>query len=137
MRLTAALPLTDAARTRRPVWLRDRATAVQRYPLLAPLLQPATQALAALPLLAGERLVGALGVTFSGPRPFDEDERGFLLTLAGQVAVAFERATLADARREMAETLQRSILPGQLPPLDGVAVTARYLPAVQGTARRR
>lgn len=133
MRLTAALPLTDAARTHRPVWLPDRTTAVQRYPLLAPALQVETQALAALPLLAGQRLVGALGVTFTRSRTFDDEERGFLLTVAGQVAMAFERATLADARREMAETLQRSLLPGQLPALDGVAVTARYLPAVEGT----
>jgi hypothetical protein len=133
MRLTAALPLTDAARTGRPVWLTDRTTALQRYPLLAPVLLADTHALAALPLLAGERLVGALGVTFTRPRPFDEDERGFLLTVAGQVAVAFERATLADARREMAETLQRTLLPGELPELKGVAVTARYLPAVEGT----
>jgi anti-anti-sigma factor len=133
MRLTAALPLTDAARTGRPVLLTERTTALQRYPLLAPVLLADTHALAALPLLAGERLVGALGVTFTRPRPFDEDERGFLLTVAGQVAVAFERATLADARREMAETLQRTLLPGELPELKGVAVTARYLPAVEGT----
>lgn len=133
MRLTAALPLTDAARTRRPVWLPDRPEALERYPLLAPALLADTHALAALPLLAGDRLVGALGVTFSKARPFGPDERGFLLSAAGQVAVAFERATLADARREMAETLQRTLLPGELPALDGVAVTARYLPAVHGT----
>ncbi|HEY0126062.1 MAG TPA: SpoIIE family protein phosphatase [Blastococcus sp.] len=133
MRLTAALPLTDAARTRRPVWLDDRATIVARYPLVAPVLLEATQSLASLPLLAGDRLVGALGVTFTRPRPFDSDEQAFLLTVAGQVAVAFERAALADARRDMADTLQRSLLPGDLPALSGVAVTARYLPAVEGT----
>ena len=133
MRLTAALPLTDAARTRRSVWLSDRGTAVARYPLIAPALLDTTEALAALPLLAGDRLVGALGVTFARPRPFDTDDRGFLLTVAGQVAMAFERAALADARREMADTLQRTLLPGDLPALDGVAVTARYLPAMEGT----
>ena len=133
MPLTAALPLTDAARTRRSVWLSDRATTVARYPLVAPALLEATEALAALPLLAGDRLVGALGVTFTRTRPFDADERGFLRTVAGQVAMAFERAALADARREMAETLQRTLLPGTLPALNGVAVTARYLPAMEGT----
>ena len=93
-----------------------------------------TQAIAALPLLVGDRLVGALAVTFRTPRPFDHDERAFLLTVADQVAVAFERAALADVRREMAETLQRSLLPGDLPVVDRLAVTARYLPAVQGTS---
>jgi anti-anti-sigma factor len=133
MRLTAALPLTEAARTHRAVWLSDRATTVARYPVIGPALLKTTEALAALPLLAGDRLVGALGVTFSRPRLFDPDERSFLLAVAGLAAVAFERAALADARREMAETLQRSLLPGSLPALKGVAVTVRYLPAVGGT----
>jgi serine phosphatase RsbU (regulator of sigma subunit) len=44
--------------------------------------------------------------------------------------VVFERAVLADARREMADTLQRTLLPGDLPEVDRLAVTARYLPAV-------
>src|SRR3954447_2174944 len=34
----------------------------------------------------------------------------------------------------MAETLQRSLLPGALPAVDGLAVTAHYLPAVEGTS---
>src|SRR5918911_1990193 len=34
----------------------------------------------------------------------------------------------------MAETLQRSLLPGELPAVDRLAVTARYLPAVEGTS---
>jgi PAS domain S-box-containing protein len=133
MRLAAELPLTDAARTRRPVWLSDRAAAVTSYPLVAPALLATTEALAALPLLAGDQLVGALGVSFNRPRTFDADERSFLLAVAGQAAVAFERAAVADARHEMAETLQRSLLPVSLPALEGVAVTARYLPAVEGT----
>jgi anti-anti-sigma factor len=37
-------------------------------------------------------------------------------------------------RREMADTLQRSLLPGDVPAVDRLAVTARYLPAVRGTS---
>jgi anti-anti-sigma factor len=134
MRLTPSVPLPDAALTRRPVWLPDRATVAERYPDVVGSMSEQTQAIAALPLLVGDRVVGALAVTFRTPRPFDYDERAFLLTVADQVAVAFERAVLADVRREMAETLQRSLLPGDLPAVDRLAVTARYLPAVQGTS---
>jgi anti-anti-sigma factor len=134
MRLTPAVPLPDAALTRRPVWLPDRATVAERYPAVIAHMSEQTQAIAALPLLVGDRLVGALAVTFRTPRPFDHDERAFLLTVADQVAVAFERAALADVRREMAETLQRSLLPGELPAVERLTVTARYLPAVQGTS---
>ena len=57
----------------------------------------------------------------------------FLRAVADQVAVAVERAALADVRRAMAETLQRSLLPGELPSVDRLAVAVRYLPAVEGT----
>ena len=132
--LSARLPVTDAARDGEPVWLTDRTAIVEAYPSTASILLPGTEGMAALPLLVADRLVGALSVSFLAPRPFSADEQLFLLTVAGHVATAFERAGLADARREMAETLQRSLLPGPLPALDGVAVTARYLPAVAGTS---
>ncbi|MGY1700227.1 SpoIIE family protein phosphatase [Geodermatophilus sp. SYSU D00766] len=133
MPLTPAVPLPDAALTRRPVWLPDRAATVERYPAVAGSTSEQTQGIAALPLLVGDRLVGALAVTFRTPRSFDADERALLLTVADQVAVAFERAALADVRREMADTLQRSLLPGDPPAVERLAIAARYLPAVQGT----
>jgi anti-sigma regulatory factor (Ser/Thr protein kinase) len=131
--LSARLPLTDAARTRVPVWLPDQATTVAAYPPIAGSLLPGTEALAAMPLTVADRLVGALGVTFLHAASFDGPDRAFLLDVAGQVAIALERAELADARREMAETLQRSLLPGELPATPGVAVAVRYLPAEAGT----
>lgn len=140
LRLSAPVPPADAVRTRRPVWLPDRAAVAQRYPQAAPHLLASTQGAAALPLLVQDRVLGVLGVTFSTPRRFDSDERAFLRSVADQVAVAVERAALADVRREMAETLQRSLLPAQLPDLDGLEVVtatcrrcAAPPPAVTGT----
>ena len=46
-----------------------------------------------------------------------------------------EKLTEAAARdHEVAETLQRSLLPEHLPRIDGVQLEARYLPAARGTA---
>lgn len=132
--LSAAVPLADAARTGHPVWLPDRSALLASYPDVAPFLQPETQATASLPLRAGQRLVGALSVVFARSRRFTAAERTFLLTVAGQAAAALERAALADVRREMADTLQRSLLPPALPQPARLAVTARYLPAVAGTS---
>jgi len=134
IRMSDPAPLADAARTRRPVWLPDREVLLDRYPDVAAFLRAQTQATASLPLTVGPRLVGAVAVVFDRPRAFDDAERAFLLTVAGQVAAALERAALADVRREMADTLQRSLLPAQLPDLERLTVTARYLPAVNGTA---
>lgn len=58
---------------------------------------------------------------------------GFLFALVGQATQAFERAALADARWELAETLQRSLLPGALPSLPRLALAACYLPGTEGT----
>src|SRR4051794_23495632 len=131
--MSAPVPLADAARTHRPVWLPDRQVLLDRYPEVVPFLGTRPQATASLPLTVGPRLVGAVAVIFDRPRAFDAAERTFLLTVAGQVAAALERAGLADVRREMADTLQRSLLPAQLPDVERVTVTARYLPAVTGT----
>jgi serine phosphatase RsbU (regulator of sigma subunit) len=43
--------------------------------------------------------------------------------------VAIEHARLYEREHGIAETLQRSLLPGSLPSIPGVAVAARYLPA--------
>jgi PAS domain S-box-containing protein len=134
MRLTAPFPIPEAARTRRPVWLGDRATLLARYPGIERHLRVTTQASAALPLLVADRAIGALGLAFTSPRRFDAGERAFLTAVSDQVAVALERAALADVRREMAEVLQRSLLPARQPQLDGLQVVSRYLPAVRGTA---
>ena len=133
MPLGAPLPLTEAVRTRLPVWLTDRGAWEERYPEVGAGLLGATEAGAVLPLLVGGRVLGTVGLTFLRPREFDQAERTFLLALAGQAAVAFERAALADTRQEIADTLQHSLLPRGLPALDGLTATARYLPGQRGT----
>jgi anti-sigma regulatory factor (Ser/Thr protein kinase)/anti-anti-sigma regulatory factor len=133
MPLTAPLPLTEAARSGRPVWIPDRGVWKRRFPAVAPALLGPTEGAAVLPLAVGDRVLGAVGLTFRTPREFDPEERAFLIALAGQAAVAFERAALADTRREVADTLQHSLLPDRLPSLERLSVTARYLPGQQGT----
>ncbi len=133
MRLSAPFPLTVAARTRTPQWLPDRQAWLDGFPEIADALQAGTEAGVAIPLVAGDRVVGAVGVTFRTPRVFDPDTRAFLLTLASQVAVAIERAALADVRGAIADTLQHSLLPRSLPVLERLSVAARYVPGVEGT----
>jgi anti-anti-sigma factor len=133
MRLSAPFPLTVAVRIRTPQWLPDRSAWERDYPEVMPDVMEVTQAAAALPLLVGDRAIGGVGITFRSPRRFDADTRAFLLTLASQVAVAIERAALADVRGEIAETLQRSLLPRGVPPMARLGVATRYVPGVRGT----
>jgi serine phosphatase RsbU (regulator of sigma subunit)/FixJ family two-component response regulator/anti-sigma regulatory factor (Ser/Thr protein kinase) len=48
--------------------------------------------------------------------------------LARQAAVALENVRLYQRERRIAETLQLSLLPGELPQIPGLALDARYLP---------
>jgi len=103
----AATPFADAVRHGEPVILESLAMWAELYPALA---QDARatgyEALAAVPVSAGGRAVGVLGLAFVERRAFDADERLFLVSLARQAGAALERADLyqrADAARVEAE----------------------------------
>jgi PAS domain S-box-containing protein len=84
-----------------------------------------------LPLLAAGAPLGALRFAFSRPRKITEEERVFLEALAGQCALAVERAAMYEREHTTAETLQRSLLPDQLPLVPGLVMEARYLPVAR------
>ncbi len=86
------------------------------------------QAWVGLPLLAAGMPLGALRFSFGKPRTILEEERVFLEALAGQCALAVERAEMYEKEHTAAVTLQRSLLPGELPSVPGLALEARYLP---------
>jgi PAS domain S-box-containing protein len=84
-----------------------------------------------LPLLASGASLGALRFSFTRPRQITEEERVFLEALAGQCALAMERATLYEREHKTAETLQRSLLPDSLPTVPGIMLAARCLPVTR------
>jgi PAS domain S-box-containing protein len=84
-----------------------------------------------LPLLASGAPLGALRFSFTRPRKITEEERVFLEALAGQCALALERASLFEREHKTAETLQRSLLPDNLPKVPGIVLEASYLPVTR------
>ncbi len=106
--LSAALPITDAARTGALIALGTLEERCARYPAMK---ETSTrfQALAAVPLCVGDNRQGALGVSFTEPHVFDDEERDFLLVLTRQCAQALERARLYEALQE-SETQRRLAL---------------------------
>lgn len=124
----ADLPAAHAARTEQPVWLESRRERDEKFPALAGL-EPHTIAMCAVPLVVGDRCLGALRFSFSRARLFDDDERTFALNLAAQTAQALERALLYHQQAETARRLQRNLLPPDLPAVDGVDLASHYDPA--------
>ena len=84
-----------------------------------------------LPLLAAGAPLGALRFSFGRPRKIIEEERVFLEALAGQCSLAVERAGLYEREHTTAETLQRSLLPDQLPSVPGLVLRAMYRPVAK------
>ena len=69
---------------------------------------------------------GALVLAFDDPGPDSEEDDAFLGALAGQCAIALERARLYERQRATAVTLQRSLLPDRLPEVAGLELAAWF-----------
>lgn len=84
---------------------------------------------AVVPLVLQTAVTGALSLRFVSPRPIDDDEAAFLLTLGRQCAQAFERARLYAQEHQTAATLQRALLPAGMPEVPGLRLRAVYVPS--------
>ena len=99
----APLPLAEALRTGRPVWIDREGDAEQRYPEAARFELEREAVVAALPLVVHGRTIGALGLRFRRTKHVEDEDRAFMVALAHQCAQALERARLFAAEREARE----------------------------------
>lgn len=87
----------------------------------------------ALPLVAAGATVGAIGIGLPDRARISHTERSALVALAEPCGIALDRARLYRAEHQIADTLQRSLLPQGLPTLDRIGLAVRYLPGATGT----
>ncbi|MFP2927226.1 GAF domain-containing protein [Pyxidicoccus sp. 3LG] len=91
--LSANIPLTDAVKEQRPIWLATLQEWQTHYPHVDS--RGVHEAAVALPLLVKGRTLGAIGVSFARERPFSEMDRAFFTALAHACAQALERVRLS------------------------------------------
>ena len=73
------------------------------------------------------RVIGAIQfVSSSSSRPYTADDVALAETVAGRIASSIENRRLHDEQREIARTLQRSLLPAALPDVPGIDTAVRY-----------
>lgn len=91
--LSAPIPVADAVRERRLVWVGGEEEMAQRYPRIAVVL-PYRFSLAALPVATETRAYGAVFVTWPGDRPSELSgwERDHLTAACARLAARLERA---------------------------------------------
>ena len=93
-----------AAAERAPVMLPEKAHLDPRFKAFANLPEDEYESILAVPILARDKLEGALNVRTRRPRRFTEAEIDLLLAIAAQVAQTIEHAKLyAEARRRVDE----------------------------------
>ena len=93
-----------AAAERAPVMLPAQAHLDPRFKAFQNLPEDEYESILAVPILAREKLAGALNVRTRAPRAFSEGEIELLLAIAAQVAQTIEHAKLyAEAQRRVAE----------------------------------
>ncbi|AKJ00666.1 PAS domain S-box-containing protein [Archangium gephyra] len=128
--LDAQLPLTQAFVTGESEWLGSLADFEARYPHLVEFVRASpSQAGAYVPMRAKDTSLGAITLAFAKPRTFDEADRGFMMALAHQGALAFDRARLFDreqaARAEAESHVKEQVRARQ--ELEAVASRQRFL----------
>lgn len=90
-------------------------------------LPPPTEGFA-LPLIARGLLLGTLSVGRHPQRRHEPDEIAVLQDVARRAALAVDNARIHAERRNVARTLQRSLLPPALPSVPGLGFGAAYVP---------
>ncbi|AOR30579.1 PAS sensor protein [Streptomyces fodineus] len=127
--------ITQCVRTRQPVLVphttRRDLERIARHGEAASLLAAAgVHSYLAVPLLARGEVLGALDLTRTqNPAPFDGDDAFLAWELAARAAVCIDNARGYQTQRQVALTLQRSLLPERPSHLPGLEVACRYQPA--------
>lgn len=117
--ITARLPVADAVRIQQPIVIESRLDWEAQYPHLAiEYTSSEHNAWVAIPLTVEGRTLGAMGLSFTQARTFNQDDRAFMFALAQQCAQALARARAyaaerqardeAEAARQVAEAANRT-----------------------------
>lgn len=133
MALDGPWPGAAVVADRRPRYFSSRPELDAAFPAMVG--HPALgQSFAALPLVAGGRVLGLLSVSYARPRAFDDGTRSFLEAVAVQCAGALDRAVVVDqersAQRRLAIVAEATRLLGSS--LDPTAVLRQLADLVVG-----
>jgi PAS domain S-box-containing protein len=82
-----------------------------------------------VPLQMGSQVIGALTMARSAPDlPFDDEDVEVLVAVADRAAVTLENARLYQHEHEVSQVLQRGLMPGFLPEIEGLSIATRSQP---------
>lgn len=125
--LASGVPETDAVMGVQPLLFESLAELRAAYPLVDRYEEG--EGTWFLPLIANGRSTGCCVVMCNQRRRPTDEELAVMMIMLGQVAQSLRRARFHEFEHDMAQSMQRSLLPGSLPHMEGVVATGRYLSA--------
>ncbi|MFR9722819.1 SpoIIE family protein phosphatase [Streptomyces sp. MS19] len=132
-RMEDDLPMSRVVRDRAPLFLTSAGELAAHFPELAKaLLAHGIRSAAYLPLTAQGTALGGLGLLFEEDRPFPPEERNLMVALSSSIAQSLQRAVLYEQEHDLAEDLQRAMLPREIPEVPGARIAVRYRSAGLG-----
>lgn len=105
-----AFPVTDVVRKKQALWFSSAQERETQYPAMAEFSAKFPGASALLPIMVGENVLGAVGLTFAEQRTFSDDEQSLALSIFYQCGQAFERVRLAEQAEADAAMRERQRL---------------------------
>jgi PAS domain S-box-containing protein len=112
-------------------WIPDLA-GDDNFPRATAALEVGLRSAFAFPLIAGSRLVGVIELFSTARRDPNAPLTARLRELGRELGWFLDRRSSEEQRLALATTLQQTLLPPDLPRIDGLRLAARYLPAGTG-----
>lgn len=127
-------PMGAVVQDRQPRFFESRAEVLSRFPAVADMVRRSKgQAWATVPIFGDRRVaLGVWQMVWDKPHHATPDERALMLTFAGLAGQALQRIKAQQAELELADAMQRRMLPPQLPRFDDIEIGVRYLPSRAG-----
>jgi PAS domain S-box-containing protein len=134
--LDSVMPLTDAVKQGRPIWIESRAEYAARYPAIEARYRPSNApplACALMPFIVEGKAAGCLTFAFHDERRLLAAERAYLEVLASHSAEAFRRARLWTQLQDVSETREAMFQasPAAILLLDAAGVVHAWNPAAE------
>lgn len=102
-------PASDAIKTGEPIFIND-VESDKRYKLLkGELIKRGFASIASIPLRAEEKAIGILGIYADTKDAFGEEERRYLVQVAGDIGIGYKSLTLEKKLKQSVEDLSASL----------------------------
>jgi len=125
-------PMGAVIQDRQPRFFESRAEVTSRFPTAVELLRghSKAQAWAIVPIFGDSKVaLGVWQMAWDRPHHASRDERALMLTFAGLAGQALQRIKAQQAELELADAVQRRMLPRQVASFPDMDIATKYLPS--------